>query len=379
MIPYGRQNIDEDDIKAVCDVLRSNWLTTGPMVEKFEKKIAEIARVKFAAAVSSGTAALHAAIHALDIKPGDEIIVPPITFAATANAVVYEKGIPVFVDVNPDTLLIDPDKIEGKITSRTRAIIAVDYAGQLCNYDRLKKIAKDHNLYLIADSCHSIGGQYKGAASGSLADLSVFSFHPVKHITTGEGGMVVSDNEEFINRIKIFRNHGINADCYTRSRLSSWKYEISNLGYNYRLSDFQCALGISQAQKLKSWVQKRNYIADQYDKFFKDIDEIAPLKKEKDVSHAYHLYVIKLLPDNLISNREKIFSKLRQAGIGVNVHYIPVYYHPFYKENFNMGKGLCPIAEKAYEAILSIPLFPQITRDEIDMVCSTMVNIIKEY
>lgn len=373
-IPYGRHRIDEDDLKAVREVLLSDWLTTGPKIEEFEQEVAEIAGVQFGGAVNSGTAALHAAMYAIDIKPGDEVIVPPITFAATANAVVYQRGIPVFADVDPDTLLIDPKKVEEKITSKTRAVVAVDYAGQMCDYDALREITKKQGIYLIADACHSIGGAYKGSPSGSCADLTVFSFHPVKHITTGEGGMVVTDKKELIQRVKLFRNHGISTDLHERQKKESWYYEIEEPGFNYRLTDFQCALGLSQLKKLKSWIHKRNVIAKEYDQFFKTVDGITPLKKENFNSHAYHIYVVKLDLGFLKQSRQEIFSFLRNEGVGVNVHYIPVHFHPFYKKRFHTAKGLCPIAEDAYERILTIPLFPAMTEQDVNKVC----NIVKK-
>lgn len=370
LFPYGRHSIDEEDLKAVREVLLSDWLTTGPKVEEFEQKIAKTAGVKFGGAVNSGTAALHAAMHAIDIKPGDEVIVPPITFAATANAVVYQGGIPVFADVDPDTLLIDPKRVEEKITSKTRAVIAVDYAGQMCDYDVLKGITKKHGIFLVSDACHSIGGEYKGSPSGSCADITVFSFHPVKHITTGEGGMVVTNAKDLIHRVKIFRNHGISADLHKRRKKASWYYEIEDLGFNYRLTDFQCALGITQLKKLKSRIHKRNLLAKKYDQFFEGIDGIAPLKKQDFISHAYHLYVIKLDLGHLKKSRKEVFSFLRNEGIGVNVHYIPVHYHPFYKKTFNTFKGMCPIAEDAYERILTLPLFPAMTQEDVKKIFS---------
>ncbi len=373
-LPYGRHEIDEEDLEAVRNVLLSDWLTTGPKVEEFEEKVASISGIKFGGAVNSGTAALHAAMAAIDIKAGDEVIVPPITFAATANAVVYQGGIPVFADVDPDTLLIDPEKVEKKISPKTRAVIAVDYAGQMCDYDALRKITKKHGIYLIADACHSIGGSYKGNPSGSCADLTVFSFHPVKHITTGEGGMVVTNENELIQKVKLFRNHGINTDLHQRQGLDSWYYEIEMPGFNYRLTDFQCALGITQLKKLESRIHKRNFLAKQYDLLFEDIDGIAPLKKEAFISHAYHLYVVKLDLNLFKKTRKEIFSFMRNEGIGVNVHYIPVHYHPFYKKAFKTSKGLCPIAEEAYEKILTLPLFSAMTEEDVKTVC----NMIKK-
>lgn len=369
LLPYGRHDIDEEDLEAVRNALLSDWLTTGPKVEEFEEKTAKISGAGFGAAVNSGTAALHAAIVAVDIRPGDEVIVPPITFAATANAVVYQGGIPVFADVDPDTLLMDPEKVEEKITSKTRAVIAVDYAGQMCDYDTLRKITEKHGLYLIADACHSIGGAYKGSPSGSCADLTVFSFHPVKQITTGEGGMVVTNEKKVIEKVKLFRNHGIGMDLHQRRKTETWYYEIEMPGFNYRLTDFQCALGISQLKKLESRIHKRNMLANQYDRFFEGMDGIAPLKRREFISHAYHLYVVKLDLERLKKNRLEIFSFLRNEGIGVNVHYIPVHYHPFYKKTFNTYKGLCPTAEDAYERILTLPLFPAMTEDDVKKVC----------
>ena len=369
LLPYGRHDIDEEDLEAVRNALLSDWLTTGPKVEEFEEKTAKISGAGFGAAVNSGTAALHAAMAALGIKAGDEVIVPPITFAATANAVVYQGGIPVFADVDPDTLLMDPEKVEEKITSKTRAVISVDYAGQMCDYDALMKITKKHGLYLVADACHSIGGAYKGSPSGSCADLTVFSFHPVKQITTGEGGMVVSNEKKLIEKVKLFRNHGISMDFHERRKTETWYYEIEMPGFNYRLTDFQCALGISQLKKLECRIHKRNRLANQYDRFFEGMNGIAPLKKREFISHAYHLYVVKLDLKRLKKNRLEIFSFLRNEGIGVNVHYIPVHYHPFYKKTFNTYKGLCPRAEDAYERILTLPLFPAMTEDDAKKVC----------
>lgn len=373
-LPYGRHEIDPEDLEAVRQVLLSGWLTTGPKIEEFEEKTAKLAGTGFGAALSSGTAALHAAMAAIGIGPGDEVIVPPITFAATANAVVYLGAKPVFADVDPDTLLIDPGAVEKKMSPHTRAVIAVDYAGQMCDYDALRQISTKNGIFLVADACHSLGGAYKGMPSGSCADLSVFSFHPVKHITTGEGGMVVSNDSSLIRKVKIFRNHGISDDLHQRREKDSWYYEIEKIGFNYRLTDFQCALGISQLGRLDSRIKKRNSLAAQYDRFFEGIPGAAPLTKKAFVNHAYHLYVIKLDTDHLKKSREEIFSFFRKNGVGVNVHYIPVHYHPFYKKTFHTGKGLCPAAEAAYEQILTLPLFPAMTDEDIKAVCRVFEN-----
>jgi len=371
-IPYGRQWIDDADIAAVCDVLRSDWLTTGPMVERFEQAVARYVGARHAVAVSSGTAALHAALFALGIGPGDEVIVPPMTFAATANCVVYQGGIPVFADVDAGTLLLDPEKAEEKVTARTKAIIAVDYAGQPADYDALGEIAARPAIALVADGCHALGASYKGRAVGSLAQLTAFSFHPVKHITTGEGGMITTDDDVLAARLRMFRNHGITTDHRQRVECGSWFYEMEELGYNYRLSDFQCALGLNQLSKLSGWLADRQNIAARYDSAFRGSDKIRPLDVGPDVTHAYHLYVVRLLKDQDTADRAAVFAALRQAGIGANVHYIPVHLHPFYRRRFATGPGLCPVAEAAYEQILSLPMFPRMRDNEVDRVVSAV-------
>lgn len=375
MIPYGRQYLDEADIRAVVEVLRSDWLTTGPKVSEFEEGVAAFVDARFGVAVSSGTAALHCAMFALGIGPGDEVIVPPMTFAATANCVAFQGGTPVFADVEPETLLIDPDKVAEKITSRTRAIIAVDYAGHPCNYDRLRKIADKHGLALVDDGCHALGAQYKGKKVGSLAEMTVFSFHPVKHITTGEGGLIATNHPEYVQRLKLFRNHGIASDFRQREKLGSWFYEMTDLGYNYRLTDIQCALGISQLKKLPAWLLRRQAIALRYDQALANCPGIRPLAVHLEVSHAYHLYVIRVDREKLGQDRGAVFKALRAHGIGVNVHYIPVHLHPFYQREFHTGSGLCPLAEQAYAEIISLPMFPSLTEAEQDQVIAALQGL----
>lgn len=379
LLPYGRQSLDEEDIQAVVEVLRSDWLTTGPKVPEFEEAFADFVGAKYAVAVSSGTAALHAAVFAAGIGPGDEVIVPPMTFAATANVVVYQGGKPVFADVDPDTLLLDPGKAEEKITPRTKAIIAVDYAGQPCDYDSLRAIANRHDLILLADACHALGATYKGRKVGTLADLNIFSFHPVKHITTGEGGMITTDNPQFAEKMRIFRNHGITSDHHQREKQGSWFYEMVDLGYNYRLTDFQCALGMSQLRKLNQCVARRQEIAHRYDHAFAGFPEISPLAVRSDVSHAYHLYVVKLDLERLRKNRAQIYSSLKAENIGVNVHYIPVHLHPFYRDRFGTKPGDCPVAEANYERLVSLPIFPAMSDQDIQDVIKGMSKVVKYY
>ena len=378
-LPYGRQWLDDDDIAAVVEVLHSDWLTTGPKVVEFERGFADFVGAREAVAVSNGTAALHAATYAVGIGPGDEVIVPPMTFAASTNCVVFQGGTPVFADVDPDTLLLNPAQVEAKITPRTKAIIAVDYTGQACDHDALRAVADRHGLVLVADACHALGGSYKGRPVGSLADLSTFSFHPVKHITTGEGGMVTTDASDLARRMRVFRNHGITTDHRQREQQGSWFYEMVDLGYNYRLTDIQCALGMSQLRKLPGWVARRQAIARRYDAAFAEISAVKRLGVRVDVSHAYHLYVIRLDLSQLRVTRAKVFAALRAEGIGVNVHYIPVHLHPFYRRRFGTGPGLCPVAEAAYERIISLPIFPRMSDDDVDDVVAAVHKVVEAY
>jgi perosamine synthetase len=375
MLPYGRQSIDEDDIEAVVRSLRSDWLTTGPTIAEFEREFAQFVGVKEAVAVSSGTAALHASVYAAGIGPGDEVIVPPITFVATANCVVYQGGHPIFADVDPKTLLIDPTCVETKITPQTKAIISVDYAGQPCDYDALKEIARKNGLALIVDACHAVGGKYKGQAIGCLGDLNVFSFHPVKQLTTGEGGIVTTNNVEMAQSMRTFRNHGIAQDHWQRSRENGYQYQMVNLGYNYRITDFQCALGLSQLQKLPSFLQRRSKIAAIYDTAFAELSYVRPLDVRPHVEHAYHLYVVQFDSDDLGMSRDEIFAALRAENIGVGVHYTPVHLQPFYRDNFGAEPGLCPNAEQVSAQILSLPIFPQMTGEDAEYVINAISRL----
>ncbi len=372
-MPYGRQIIDADDIAAVVATLKSDWLTTGPAVERFEADVCAFTGAKYGVAVANGTAALHAAMFALGVGPGDEVIVPPMTFAASANCVLFQGGKPVFADVEPETLLINPAAVEAAITPRTKAIIAVDYAGQPCDWDALRAIADKHHLPLVADACHAIGAEYKGRKVGTLADISVFSFHPVKHITTGEGGMCMTNDEALATKMRHFRGHGITTTASQREKSGGWFYEMTSLGYNYRISDIQCALGSSQFKKLPEWLQKRNELAQMYDKAFAGAggkslaaSRVMPLVKRPDAKHAYHLYVVRT------PERDAAFQKLRANGIGANVHYVPVHLHPYYKEVVGTKEGLCPVAEAAYKEILTLPLWPGMTAGDVERVVTLL-------
>ena len=375
ILPYGRQSIDDEDVAAVVDVLTSDWLTTGPKVREFEQSIAQYVGAAHAVAVSNGTAALHSMLHALDVGAGDEVIVPTITFAASANCVVYQGGTPVLVDVEPDTLLIDPQAVEAAITRRTRAIIAVDYAGQPCDYLRLHDIANRYGLTLVADACHSLGAAYGEKPVGVLTRATAFSFHPVKLMTTGEGGMVTTDDASLAERMRIFRNHGISTDHHQRSVAGTWCYEMRELGYNYRLSDIQCALGISQLKKLDDWIRRRQDIAARYDRAFESVDEIAPLQLRPGASSAHHLYVVRWQPPAGSIDRAEVFQRLRNAGLAVNVHYQPVHLHPYYRERFGTKRGHGPNAEAAYERIISLPIFPTMSDADVERVVAALTDV----
>jgi len=378
VIPYGRPWVDEEEVAAAAAVLHTEWLTTGPKVAEFEQAVADFVGAREAVAVSSGTAALHAAMFALGVGPGDEVIVPPLTFAATANGVVYQGGTPVFADIDPETLLLDPGEVEKKITSRTKGVIAVDYAGQPCDYEALNKVARRHGLFVVADACHSLGAEYRGRRVGTLADLTVFSFHPVKHITTGEGGMVVTDEAGWAARLRRFRNHGLDSDFHQRCRQGSWRYDMLELGYNYRLSDLQCAVGLSQLRKLPDFLARRREIARRYDEAFGGLTGVSLPRVRPEVSHAYHLYVILLNLERLKREREEIFQELRGAGLGVNVHYLPVYWHSYYRKRFQIPFGACPQAERAYERLLTLPLYPAMTEWEVERVMAVVTEVLEQ-
>jgi perosamine synthetase len=353
MIPYGKQYVDDEDIQAVVDVLHSEYLTTGPVVERFEQEFARYVQATHAVALSSGTAALHAAMFAAGIGPGDEVIVPAITFAATANAILYQGGTPVFADVNAQTLNVDPADVAAKVTGRTRAIVVVDYAGQPCDYDPLRRIAIDADLILIADSCHSLGGFYRDRPCGSLADMHCFSLHPVKAITCGEGGVVTTCDDFFAATARKFRNHGIATDHRQRASGGHFEYDMQLLGFNYRLTDFQSAMALSQLAKLDSFIHRRNEIAQRYSSELVGAGPVRPLAVRGDLTHAYHLFVVRCG-----EHRDKLFRHLRNSYITSAVHYRPVYQHSYYQNRFPGVKHRCPRAEQAYREVLSLPIFP---------------------
>ena len=376
---YGKQRIDERDVEAVSEVLTSAFLTTGPKVDEFERKIAEYVGVRFGVAVANGTAALHLATFAAGIEPGDEVLVPTMTFAASSNCVLYCKGIPVFVDIDPQTYNIDIGDIERKITNKTKAIIPVDYTGQSVKIDEIMEIAKKHNLIVIEDGAHSLGGEYKGKKIGSKADMTMFSFHPVKPITTAEGGIIVTDNEEYYTKMKLFRSHGITREeSLLLKNEGPWYYEQQLLGYNYRLTDVQGALGISQMDKLDSFIKRRREIVGFYNEQFAGMEEIKTPYEVEESNSGWHLYVIRLNLKTLTTGRREIFDALQKENIGVNVHYIPVHYHPYYQK-LGYEKGITPEAEKLYEEMITLPLHPNMSDEDAQDVVEAVKKVISYY
>jgi perosamine synthetase len=374
-LPYGKQWIDNDDIEEVLTVLKGDYLTTGPYINQFEQAVANYVGAKYAVAFSNGTAALHGACFAAGIGEGDEVITTPMTFAASANCILFQRARPVFADIEKNTYNIDPLSIEEKINENTKAIIPVDFTGQPVNLDAIYEIAKKYNLIVIEDAAHALGAMYKGKKIGSLSDMTMFSFHPVKHITSGEGGMITTNSEEYYKKLIQFRSHGITRDVDSND---SWYYEMQFLGFNYRLTDIQAALGESQLRKLDKFIQKRKNYVEIYNEAFKGMQELEIPYQEEVGQSSWHLYIIRLNLNQLTCNRKVIFEELQSLNIGVNVHYIPVYYHPYYQQ-LGYEKGICPNAEKLYEEIITLPLFPAMNEDDVNDVITAVKNTIEKY
>jgi perosamine synthetase len=379
LLPYGRQSISEEDIQAVGDVLRSSWLTTGPKVGEFEEAFAALVGAKHAVSFSSGTAALHGAAFAAGLKPGDEAITTPMTFAATANCVLYQGAMPVFADVCPDTLNLDPEKIVARITPRTRAMLPVDYAGHPADLDAIMELAARQGVVVIEDACHALGAEYRQRRTGSIADMTVFSFHPVKHVATGEGGMVTTDLPDCAEALRRFRNHGISSDARQRQSEGQWHYEMVLLGFNYRLTDIACALGLSQLKKLEANLLRRREIAARYAAAFRDLSGMIAPAVRADVNPAWHLYPIRLNLERLSTGRTQVFRALRAENIGVNVHYIPAHLHPYYRERFGYRGGEYPVAEDAYERLISLPMFHAMSDQDVEDVIAAVKKVVQAF
>lgn len=378
---YGHQWIDEDDVEAVCEVLRSDYLTCGPKITELERKLEGYTGAKHAVAVSNGTAALHCACIAAGIGKGDEVITTPMTFAASANAILYCGATPVFADINPFTYNIDPVSIRDKITDKTKAIIAVDFTGQVVEYDRIREICDEHNLILIEDAAHSIGSMYNGKKVGSLADITCFSFHPVKTITGGEGGAVLTNDDKLYQKILLAHTHGITHDetlMEGAPHEGPWYYEQISLGFNYRITDFQAALIISQMKKLDMFIKRRKEIVKRYDDEFKDLQGIIVQKEIEESDTCRHLYIIRLDFEKLSCTRREFFDALAAENVQCQIHYIPVYWFPYYK-SLGYDKGLCPNAEKIYSEIMSIPLYPGMSDYDVEDVITAVKKVTENY
>jgi perosamine synthetase len=378
-LPYARQSINEDDIQAVVETLRSDWLTTGPKVAEFEEGLADWVGAKYAVSFSSGTAALHAAAFTAGLKPGDEAITSPLTFASTPNCVLYQGATPVFADVVEDTLNLDPELAAARITPRTKAILPVDYAGHPAELDSFLQLADHHGLIVIEDACHALGAEYRGRRVGSVAHMTVFSFHPVKHLTTGEGGMVTTDNPAFAETLRCFRNNGISRDARQRQAADQWHYEMVLLGFNYHLTDIACALGLQQMKRLEANLARRRQIAAWYSAAFRDVPGVLPPRSRPDVNPAWHLYPIRLDLNALTADRGEVFRALRAEHIGVNVHYIPVHRHPYYRDRFGYKGGKYPVAETAYECLISLPMFHGMNDLDVDDVVRAVGKVLAHF
>lgn len=379
-IYYGHQYLDEADITSVVNVLKSDFLTCGPEIPRLERKLCDLTGAKYAVMVSNGTAALHAACFAAEIGKGDEVITTPITFAASSNCVLFCGGMPVFADIDPETYNISPDEIKKCITEKTKAVITVDFTGQAVQLKEIKKICREKKLILIEDGAHSIGTLYNGRYVGSIADMTTFSFHPVKTVTGGEGGAVLTNNEEFYKRLLLFRTHGItrNQELMEGETEGGWYYQQIDLGYNYRITDIQAALINSQLDKLTEFKHRRRQITERYNEEFSKIPEIIVQREIKESDTARHLYIIQLVLEKLRVGRKEIFDALRKENVYCNVHYIPVYYFPYYKR-LGYEKGLCPKAEKLYDRMITIPLYYSMTDYDVESVICAVKKVIWYY
>jgi len=375
LLPYGKQWLDEDDMAAVRAVLESDYITQGPAIERFERKVADYVGAKYAVAFANGTAALHGACFAAGIGPGDEVITTPITFLASSNCVLYMGGRPVFADIDPRTYNLDPDRAAERITPATKAIIPVDLAGQPAEMDRIVMLARDRGLVVIHDAAHSLGASYGGRKVGTLGDMTMFSFHPVKHITTGEGGMIVTDYEEYYRKLILFRNHGMTRDPdMLQSFDGPWYYEMHALGFNYRMTDIQAALGHSQMDKLDKFIARRREIASAYNAAFSEMDGLVTPWQHPSAESSWHLYILRWDLPKFHADRRAIFEALRERNIGVNVHYIPVYRQPYYR-SIGYSGIVCTNAESYYASSMSLPIFPRMTDRDVQDVIDAVQDV----
>lgn len=377
---YGHQYIDDADVAAVAEVLKSDYLTCGPKITELEHRLCELTGAKYAVAVSNGTAALHIACQAAGVLKGDEVITTPITFAASANCALYCGAKPVFADINDRTYNIDPDSVAEHFTERTKAVVAVDFTGQAVELAPLLKLCKEKGAVLIEDAAHSIGTAYNGQMVGSVADMTTFSFHPVKTVTGGEGGAVLTNNEEYYKKLVLYRAHGITREpsWLEKPCEGGWYYEQIALGMNYRMTDIQAALLLSQLNKLPLFRERRKAIVARYDEAFRNMPELLVQEEIPESDTTRHLYILRIRPEQLNVDRKQFFDAMAAENICCNVHYIPVYYHPYY-EKLGYQKGLCPKAEKLYEEMMSLPLYYGLTDRDVEDVIAAVKKIVEWY
>lgn len=379
ILPYSLHRIEEEDIRSVVEVLRSEWLTTGPKVTEFEEAFAASVGARYAVSFSSGTAALQAACCAAGLEPGDEVITTPMAFCAAANAVLCQGARPVFADVSPDTLNIDPEEVSRRITPRTKAILPVDYAGHPADLKVLLDLSGRHGLIVIEDAAHALGAEWRGRRVGGLSHMTTFSFHPVKHITTGEGGMVTTQSPEVAKRLQLFRNHGIDRDFHRRQAEGTWIYDVVALGFNHRLSDVGCALGLSQLARLPENLRRRRRIAARYTAAFLKLEGFMVPSVRQEVNPAWHLYPIRIDEKVMGVTRPEFFRALRAEGIGANVHFIPVHLHSSYRRRFGYQGGEYPVAEAAYRSLISVPIFHGMSDHDVEDVIQAIEKVAGYY
>jgi len=379
-IPFHKPYITEDEVSGVLDSLRSGWITMGPKTMEFEKRFGEYIGARNAVSMNSCTACLHLALKMIDLQEGDEVIVPTITFTATAEVIAYFRAVPVLVDVDEETCNIDVTKIEEKITSRTKAIIAVHFAGQPCDMDEISDIADRHHLFVIEDAAHAVPAWYKGRAIGTIGDATCFSFYATKTLATGEGGMVTTGNDEWAERMRILRLHGISKDAWKRyTKEGSWYYEVIDAGYKYNMTDIQAALGLAQLSKVEWMCKRRSEIAEKYTESFQEYHEISLPAVKPDRKSAWHLYTLRLDPGLFSGGRDRFIEELKGRGVSTSVHFIPLYRHPYYRNTYGYDPGDFPISEKIFERTVSLPLYPGMADEEIAWVTRSVADVIGKH
>ncbi len=376
-LPFSQPDIRQEEIDEVVDTLRSGWLTSGPKVRAFEERFREVTGTQHAIALSSCTAGLHLALLAANVGPGDEVITTPLTFAATANVILHAGATPVLADVREDDYNLDPAEVERRVTSRTKAILPVHFAGLPCRMDELLALARAHHLRVIGDAAHALGAAYRGRPIGGLGDAAVFSFYPIKNITTGQGGMLTTNDAELADRVRLLSLHGLSKDAWDRyTDKGSWAYQVLMPGFNYVMTDIQAAIGIHQIARLDEFQARRAQLAARYDEAFASVPEVVRPPRLPDTVHAWHLYPIRLRLDRLRIDRATFIERLRERGIGTTVNFIPIHFHPYFRQRLGLKEGEYPVAERVFAGEVSLPLYPRMRDRDVDRVAAAVQEII---